>query len=136
MKILTFVFLLIVSINSSACRCREISALDNFKSSDFVIVAKAIEVDPTYHYPDTEHANGIVHGNKAIFKVISIYKGIFQADSLVTIEGGVGSCSIDFFENETYLIYGKIKDNFYFTHMCDRTKPIKDNPDIEILNKK
>ena len=126
--------LLFHTANSFACRCNEISAADNFKNADFVIIATVIEVDVSHNYPNDNKNDTVKHGSKAKFAVSKIFKGAFKSDTII-IDSGFSDCSVTFYEKRTYLVYGRETQGAYDTGLCDRTRPLEGNKDIEILNK-
>lgn len=137
-KTITSIIILLVSaIQVYACRCTKGSIQDNLKSSDIVVVAKVVKVDERSSFPGHSEDSGKALGTKAEFEIIKIYKGDSTLTN-ITVDGGFYSCSIEFREGDTYLIYANKSNivNVFYTNSCSRTGNILNNKDTEVLDKR
>ena len=123
------------AFHANACSCMEVSLDKNYTNSDYVIIAKAIKVDETHQYPESKSIKGMIHGFKSVFQIIKVYKGEIISDT-IEVDSGFSTCSVEFIQGETYIIFGIRKNEFYFTNMCDRTRSAALSPDIEVLNRR
>ncbi|MEW8986348.1 MAG: hypothetical protein AB2401_04960 [Bacillus sp. (in: firmicutes)] len=96
---------------SHACKCVEEKTVeDELDSSKAVFSGKVIEIK-------NENNN-----RKILFEVEDTWKGVSQTE--IILEDEWSSCSTDFFEGETYLVYAHEFQGELTTDICDRTREL------------
>ena len=116
---LRFLFLCITAIgtvDSYACKCRQLSFSEELAQADQVFTGTVINkttTDRVYY----------------LFKISQSYKG--NATDTLTIQTGLGGgdCGVQFEPGETYLVYA----NQQQTNSCRRNAPASNNPDVAKL---
>jgi hypothetical protein len=96
---------------SHACKCVEPQTVKKeLESSEAVFSGKIIDIR-------TEKNN-----RNIIFEVEETWKGVSQTQIILKDEWS--SCSLDFFEGESYLVYAYDFQGELITNICDRTKDL------------
>lgn len=96
---------------SHACKCVEEKSVEKeLESSKAVFSGKVIEI---------KHEN---NNRKILFEVEETWKGISQTE--IILEDEWSSCSIDFFEGDSYLVYAYEFGGELTTNICDRTREL------------
>ncbi|WP_226641371.1 hypothetical protein [Mesobacillus subterraneus] len=96
---------------SHACKCVEEKSIEKeLESSKAVFSGKVIEIK-------TSNNN-----RKVLFEVEETWKGVSQTE--IILEDEWSSCSTDFFEGESYLVYAHEFQGELTTDICDRTREL------------
>ncbi|NKE06592.1 hypothetical protein GWK17_14125 [Bacillus selenatarsenatis] len=96
---------------SHACKCVEEKSVEKeLESSKAVFSGKVIEIK-------TSNNN-----RKILFEVEETWKGVSQTE--IILEDERSSCSTDFFEGESYLVYAHEFQGELTTDICDRTREL------------
>ena len=96
---------------SHACKCVEVQSVEKeLESSEAVFSGKIIDIR-------TEKDN-----RKILFEVEETWKGVSQTQIILKDEWS--SCSLDFIEGESYLLYADDFQGELTTNICDRTKEL------------
>ncbi|MCM3572563.1 hypothetical protein M3172_05135 [Mesobacillus subterraneus] len=108
---------------SHACKCvEEKSVKKELESSKAVFSGKVIEI------------KNDKNNRKILFEVEDTWKGVAQTEFI--LEDEWSSCSIDFFEGESYLVYAYEFGGEFTTSICDRTKELSSaGEDLAALGK-
>lgn len=141
--ILTIGTLLFYSLAVNACRCVGTESVKRaFKNSELILSIKVIEVLGINERNDTTIlANGDTSYSRPVFgfakrvDVISVYKGKDIKQNMIVM-GVDNSCEIHLEPGRHYLIYGRMVDGEIYTYACTRSALLKDNPDVEYLEKR
>lgn len=108
---------------SYACKCVEPQSVEKeLESSKAVFSGKIVDI------------NNEKNNRKLLFEVRESWKGISQTQVILTDE--LSSCSLDFLEGESYLVYAYDFQGDLTTNICDRTKELSSaGEDLETLGK-
>ncbi|MBT2636908.1 hypothetical protein [Bacillus sp. ISL-39] len=108
---------------SHACKCVEEKSVEKeLESSKAVFRGKILDI---------KNKN---NNRKILFEVEETWKGISQTEIILKDEWG--SCSIDFFDGESYLVYAYDFQGELTTNICDRTKELSSaGEDLATLGK-
>lgn len=109
--ILTAATLMIFPTASHACKCVEEKTVEKeLESSEAIFSGKVIEI------------NNENNNRKILFEVVDTWKGVSQTE--IILEDEWSSCSTDFFEGESYLVYAHEFQGELTTDICDRTREL------------
>ncbi|MBT2659995.1 hypothetical protein [Bacillus sp. ISL-45] len=108
---------------SHACKCVEEKSVEKeMESSKAVFIGKIL-------YIKNKNNN-----RKILFEVKETWKGVSQTEIILKDEWD--SCSIDFFDGESYLVYAYDFQGELTTNICDRTKELSSaGEDLAALGK-
>lgn len=96
---------------SHACKCVKVPSVEKeLESSEAVFSGKIIDIT-------TSNNN-----RKILFEVEETWKGVSQTEIILKDEWS--SCSLDFIEGESYLVYADEFQGELTTNICDRTKEL------------
>jgi hypothetical protein len=96
---------------SHACKCVEEKSVEKeLETSEAVFGGKVIEIK-------NENSN-----RKILFEVEDTWKGVSQTE--IILEDEWSSCSTDFYEGESYLVYAHEFQGELTTDICDRTREL------------
>ncbi|MGV2941315.1 hypothetical protein AB5I83_17060 [Mesobacillus sp. LC4] len=97
---------------SQACKCVEEKSIEKeLKASKAVFSGKVIEIKTSFN------------NRKILFEVEETWKGVSQTE--IILEDEWSSCSTDFFEGESYLVYAHEFQGELTTDICDRTRELR-----------
>ena len=135
-----YTFILLISTFTFGCSCGEFpSVKESFEKFDAVFIGKVIAIDSTkYDYS----SNPVFAYTFEITKDFKRKNPKNKSDKFYTtiytpIDSMFGGCGSAFKLNETYLIYGFIKDFSIYTNICTRTSDLKfvEKSELEELEK-
>jgi hypothetical protein len=129
LKVLPFLFLLIILFSamtsfpsvSYACKCAGPPSIEKeLERSNAVFSGKVIDIDNNRN------------NQKILFEVEEAWKGVSKTQIILTDEQS--SCSLNFSEGKSYLVYAYDFQGDLTTNICDRTKELSSaKDDLEYL---
>lgn len=97
---------------SHACKCEEPPSVEQeLEKSKAVFSGKVIDI------------KNVKNNRKILFEVEDTWKGVSETQTILADE--LSSCSLDFIEGESYLIYAYEFQGDLTTNICDRTKELR-----------